>query len=81
MHDRLRKQLARHVAKRQRADAAAEAAQEALYEAMLDAFESGEMTYRQIAAATGLGRERVAQVLRMQREKRTTARQMEPVAS
>lgn len=80
MPERLTKRLARQVAKRQRAEALANAEQEALYGLMLDAFESGDMTYRQIAAATGLGRERVAQVLRLQREKRA-ARQPEAVAS
>jgi hypothetical protein len=78
MADRLTKRLATKVTKRQRADAAVKAAQEEMYEAMLDAFEAGEMTYRQIAAATGLGRERVAQVLRMMREKRAG---LESVAS
>lgn len=62
--------LTKYVQRRAKADAAAEAAQEDLYAAMLDAFEAGELTYRQIAAVTGLGRERVAQVLRLQREKR-----------
>jgi hypothetical protein len=78
MADRLTKRLATKVTKRQRAEAAVKAAQEEMYAAMLDAFEAGEMTYRQIAAATGLGRERVAQVLRMQREKRAG---LESVAS
>jgi hypothetical protein len=66
------KRLARQVTKRQRAEAMADAAQAELYGLMLEAFESGEMTYRQIAAATGLGRERVAQVLRLEREKRAS---------
>lgn len=63
-------QLQAKVEKRLRADAAAEAAQYEVYAAMLAAFEAGEMTYRQIAKATGLSRERVAQVLRLMREQR-----------
>lgn len=69
--------LAQVVEKRARADAAAEAAQYDLYAAMLAAFESGQVSYRQMAAITGLSRERVAQVLRKTRE----ARSRELVAS
>lgn len=62
--------LEKTVEKRARADAAAEAAMYDLYAVMLDAFESGQVSYRQMAAITGLSRERVAQVLRKMREER-----------
>lgn len=66
-------ELAKKVAKRAKAKAAADAALDDLYSAMLATFESGAGSYRQIAAATGLSRERVAQVLRDQRRKRQLA--------
>lgn len=62
--------LEKTVEKRRRADAAAEAAMRDLYADMLSAFESGQVSYRQMAAITGLSRERVAQVLRLMRESR-----------
>lgn len=61
-------QLQEMVARREQAQGHAEDAQDGLYAAMLAAYEAG-ASYRQIAAATGLSRIRVGQVLKLQRQR------------
>lgn len=64
------REVGRKAAARERAQEKAEAAYDDFYATLLAAFESGQMSYRQLAEASGLSRIRVGQALRIARQRR-----------